>query len=879
MLSLLAGWATLQLPIHTSRQALLPQNTEVTQRFNAFLKNFGAASDLMVVLEGAPREELEAFADQLAVKLRQEPEIGQATSRLDMTFFLDHAYLLLPPDGLDKLAQLAKQPILPSGGLEANLSRALAWSKDHPSLGGTETDLQTAEASLNLTLFLLDEWQRWLSAETLPVSLDWNRLLASHGASGMSDGYFASHDGRMLFLFVHPKNPSGDFQSLGPFVDKVKLIASALAEQAKIAGRVPPTLGLTGLPAIEYEEYVNIQKDVRMVTITSAGLVAALILLVVRSLRWAVLIFLPMGLGVLWSLGLALISVGHLTIITATLIAIMFGLGADYGIFTSSRIAEERRLGKPLVEAIGIGIGSSFIPVLTAGGASLLIFGALISVDFPGFAELGMVAATGVLMVLLSTWLVQPALYALLPPKLKALPAPAGNPPPRARNSRQAGRPKPIVLILTVSIAIACAVFGGLKGLAIPFDYDVLAMLPVDSQAAYYQRRMVAESDYQSEVIIFTAKDMTEARRIHDEAGKFKTIAQVQSPTQLFPIDADERLGKAVDIGDSFARTDYLNQVAELSAAGLSAKSYTSLQALLENAPAILDEAQEQAFSAGHASLVESLEKIRERLSSISEKLAADGEQGRLRNESFLRALLSGADAGLKVIDGWRQAKSLTPEQLPPALRDRFFAADGSIAVYAFPAKTVYDPDNLAALIQDVYSISPEATGFPTTHQAFSKAVVDGFTRGTQLALALCLLWIMLVTRSMRGFTLAALPLLVGGGWMLGLMALSGIQYNYANIVALPLVIALAVDYGVWFSYRWNELKNLSPLQVSLTAGKAIGLAAGTTLAGLGAITLASYRGVSSLGLGITMGLLCCLAATFFVAPAIGQLLDSKRKP
>ncbi|MEI7996251.1 MAG: MMPL family transporter, partial [Methylococcaceae bacterium] len=629
--------------------------------------------------------------------------------------------------------------------------------------------------------------------------------------------------------------------------------------------------------AIEYEEYVNIRKDITLVILTSAGLIAALILLVVRSVRWAVLIFIPMGLGVLWSLGLALVTVGHLTIITAAFIAILFGLGADYGIFTSSRIAEERRAGKPLVEAIGAGIGSSFIAVLTAGGASLLIFGALTTVDFPGFSELGLVATKGVLLILISTWMVQPALYALLPPKLRDIPSPGKRPVPAKPGKYGGAFPKPVAVALVV-MALGGAIFGGVKGLGIPFDYDVLAMLPKDSQAAYYQRRMVAESDYQAEVIIFTAKNMAEARRITSEAGKLKTIAQAQSLTSLFPEDADARLHKAVNIGESFARTDYAKQIAELEKAGLSAKSFELLQAVLENGTGIIDEAQEQAFSAGHTKLVESLEKLRSQLSSISDMLAKDGEQSRVRSESFLRALLSGADAGLKIIDGWQHAQPLTPEQLPPALRDRFFAADGSIAIYAFPAKTVYDPDNLDALIKDVYSVSPEATGFPTTHQEFSKAVVESFTRGTQLALALCLLWVMAVTRSVRGFALAALPLLIGGGWMLGLMALGGIRYNYANIVALPLVIALAVDYGVWFSYRWNELKGHTPLQVSLIAGKVIGLAAGTELAGLGAITLASYRGVSSLGVSITIGLLCCLTATLIVAPAIGQLIDSKRK-
>lgn len=157
--------------------------------------------------------------------------------------------------------------------------------------------------------------------------------------------------------------------------------------------------------------------------------------------------------------------------------------------------------------------------------------------------------------------------------------------------------------------------------------------------------------------------------------------------------------------------------------------------------------------------------------------------------------------------------------------------------------------------------------------------MVDSFTHGTRAAVAVCLLWLALVLRSWRGFALASMPLLIGGGWMLGLMALGGIRYNYANIIALPLVIALAVDYGVWFSQRWFELEDRSLSQINRVAGRVIGLAAGTELAGLGAITLANYRGVSTLGVNITIGLLCCLFATLWVAPAIGQLLDSRRKP
>ena len=277
---------------------------------------------------------------------------------------------------------------------------------------------------------------------------------------------------------------------LQPFNERIKSVADTLAQEYRAVGRPAPGVVLTGLPAIEYEEYIDIEKDIRLVIWTAAGLIGALILLVVRSVRWALAIFVPMGLGALWSLALALFTVGHLTIITSSFLAILFGLGADYGIFTSSQIAEARRSGKPLLDAIGEGIGASFAAVMTAGGASLLIFGALATVDFPGFAELGRVAAGGVLLILVSTWFVQPAIYALFPPKLKTLPSNAVQ--ERAAGTGAFPRPAAVLLVL---LALVTALAGLRAGFRIPFDYDVLALLPANSQAAQYQRRMVTETE------------------------------------------------------------------------------------------------------------------------------------------------------------------------------------------------------------------------------------------------------------------------------------------------------------------------------------------------------------------------------------------------
>ncbi|WP_228125156.1 sterol transporter cytoplasmic membrane protein BstA [Candidatus Methylospira mobilis] len=878
ILSVLAAWATAHLPVYTSRQALLPKNNAVSDRFDRFLAKFGAASDLIVVVEGADSDVLDGYARELAVRLRKAPEIAQASDRVDMQFFADHAYLMAPPEQLNRLMQfLAEQPAPSSRAgkteIQTLLAQAEVWLKTHPEPSMDSVDIKMAEAALAGVDFLLGQWQEWLAVDTPPLELD---LAKAPGDSGALEGRFASRDGRMQFVFVHPAKSVEEFESLEIFMNKVKAASVALTEDYRQQGLEVPVVGFTGLPAIEYEEHINIHKDIILVVCTSAVLILLLILLVARSVRWALIIFVPMGLGVLWSLGLALFTVGHLTLITSGFIAILFGLGADYGIFTSSRIAEERAAGQPLETAIGRGIGASFHAVLTAGGASLLIFCALATVDFVGFSELGLIAAKGVLLILLSTLLVQPALYALLPPRIssRAAQAPASVTLPKwLRHGRYPAKLAGII----VGVALLTAALGLWRGFAIPFDYDVLALLPADSQAAHYQRRMVAESDYQAEVVIFTAPDVAEARRITQDAEKLTSFAKVQSIASLFPADAGARAAKAHDIARQINQGQWAERVDTLTREGLPVAAMASLGRVLAGFETWIDATQELAFSSGQTSLVERLESIRGRLSSL-QAAVIQGESARLRTEMFWRAVLKWGGQAVNILSRWQSAAPVLPSDLPLSIHDRFFAQDGTVAVYAFPAQTVYVPENLDRLMKDAYQVSPEATGFPATHQMFAVAAVQGFVRGTLLAAGVCLLWIMLVVRRPKGVVLAALPLLIGGGWMLGLMYVCGISYNYANIIALPLVMALAVDYGVWFNHRWTELTDRTPFEISLISGRVIGLAAGTELAGLGAIMLAHYRGISSLGKDITLGLICCLLATFVVAPAIGQFLDRKRK-
>ncbi len=882
ILSVLAGIAVAHLPILTARQALLPKNEDVSKRFERFLKTFGAASDLIVVLEGGTPAENERYALALAERLRLLPEVGSVTEHLDIRFFLEHAYLLIPEERLAQFASvmdlLEGMQVAEETSLDESLRAALDWVENHPPLSKIAIDIPTAQGGLEILHFLLDEWRRWLDAPEAPAALAWEKLLVRYGAEGMAKGFFASRDGRMLFVFVHPRDPSEEFESLRPFIEGVRRAAAALDDETRRSGRTPPRVALTGLPAIVFEEYVSLRGDIVMVVFTAAALIVLLVVLAYRSLRWGICIFLPMLLGVLWSTGLTLFLEGHLTIITFAFTAILFGLGADYGIFTTSRIAEERRRGAPLIDAIAAGMAAAFRAVLTAGGAAVVIFGALGTVSFTGFAELGRVAAVGVLMVLVSTYAVGPALYALLPPRIRGGEK-AEAEPPAASVSPEGRRAAPRwPAAAAVALGIGAAVLGTWAARGIVFDYDVLSLLPRDSEAAEFQRRMVAESDYQGEVVIFLAPSMEEARRIANEAARLPSIARVQSLTNLFPPNASTLAEKARPIGASIARAAYARKTMAMQRVSLAPEAFSKLVGLIARGQTLIDEAEEQAFSAGHGELVQVIDRVRARIQRVLESVRRDPEKARQRSELFFQTLLSMTQEGFRVIEKWQQAEPLTPQALPASLRDRFFTQDGKqIVVYAFPSESVYDPDALDRLMKDVYRVSPEATGFPTTHQVFSRAVVESFTHGTYLALVACLVWILLVLRSLKLFLVAALPMLLGGGWLLGLMVAGGFKYTYANIIALPLVMGLAVDYGVWYAHRLSEFPGLDAWQVMRRSAATIVMAAGTVLSGLGAIALARYRGVSGMGFALTVGLLCCLVAALGLAPAAARLLFRRK--
>ncbi|MBW1854916.1 MAG: hypothetical protein JRJ00_09610, partial [Deltaproteobacteria bacterium] len=240
-------------------------------------------SELVVVVEDAPPAQLKEFATELASRLRQKPEIRHAIERFDTLFMLTHGYLLLPPAQLSRFTSVLQRlaGVNISTGLshwDEILERGEKWLENPPPLSSGGINLKTTENSLHPLLVFLEQWYHFLESQEMPSSISWHEFIPPQGSKLFlkGGGYFSSRDGTSLFLFVKSSNSSEELEVIAPFVEKVRETAEDLRQEYTSAGIQVPTVGLTGLPVVSYEEYIALQKDIVLILCTAGVLILLL---------------------------------------------------------------------------------------------------------------------------------------------------------------------------------------------------------------------------------------------------------------------------------------------------------------------------------------------------------------------------------------------------------------------------------------------------------------------------------------------------------------------------------------------------------------------------------------------------------------------------
>lgn len=331
--------------------------------------------------------------------------------------------------------------------------------------------------------------------------------------------YFASVDRGLYFLFVQPDDPESSAATIAPFVAAV---------EAEIAHLAPAERGirasLTGLPKYAIDDRDVIQRDVSRITALSFVLIFALFALTFVSFRRPLAAMVTLAVAVATLQGFAALWPGHLTLLSAFAGSFLFGLGIDYGIHLVDRVEELLAAGSPLAPAIVEAVAALDAGLMTGAGTTVASFLALTLSGFRGFAELGAISASGIVLCLL-------AMVTLLPALLVLFPARHGR--EVALLDRRFGRfllaihSRPLAAALVVT-TVALATLGLPR-----FNEDYLDLQPADSAAVRLERAMVERSAYSPQFAAFVTPSPAAARALAGALALDPTVGSVSSVAEL----------------------------------------------------------------------------------------------------------------------------------------------------------------------------------------------------------------------------------------------------------------------------------------------------------------------------------------------------------
>ncbi len=145
-------------------------------------------------------------------------------------------------------------------------------------------------------------------------------------------------------------------------------------------------------------------------TLLGLVLIFFILLLVYRDPVKAILPVLPMFIVIGWMGGVMYISGMKYNPMTATLGALILGVGSEYAILTMERFYEEKGKTEDVMEALFTATGSIGAAIVASGLTTVFGFSALIASPFPMTSSFGTITVLSVIFALFATFTVFPVL-------------------------------------------------------------------------------------------------------------------------------------------------------------------------------------------------------------------------------------------------------------------------------------------------------------------------------------------------------------------------------------------------------------------------------------------------------------------------------------
>lgn len=878
LLTIISLFLIPHLPIYTSRDGMVDEDLAVQKRYLEYNREFGTPNQLFLMVEGEP-DKLRPAVDALAKSLVSNPEwVKNVFYKIDLEPIKKSGLYYIPLEDLTKVNDsLGEYTGLLSAMLE-NGSLADVLTELEKKTGEISPEDLKDKKAMATAFDAIDRlFAQWLSFLKTPdkaeLTIDdeiFGEMAAEQDKSIDKDGYLIGNDGRMYIMFVQQSQPRDDTEFTIPFMDYCR---KQVAETMK--DFPDATVGFTGWPVFIEDEINLIHTDLLRVTMISGIVVLALFLLAFRSIHRTLLAFIPLVFGILWSLALTLLTIGHLNYLTSVFVGILFGLGIDYGVVFVRRYDEESTKGISPGEAVRNMLHSVGPSISTGAATTIAAFFAIGLTDQPAFSELGIVAGMGVLCVIISTLFLMPVLIAKFPPKLDKKGAKKRAESKLLRGMSGYYLKFPVTLFIIGVIAVLAFATQAPK---VEFDYNLNKLLPADSEAFIGAQKMEKHTSYKLQYVTLVSDTFEQTAKLKPLLDTLPTVQRVESISMLIPTDQDKKQALFPKIMEKLENI-------RLTVPAGDEVDLEKLTERLDSLEETVLTAQEDAFSDGRKDLVKHLDKIVERLGELKTALKLpDASKNEARFEKEIFATIAKARSEFSDMC---KSPPVSIDTISPGLRDRFQASSGRFATYIFPKEQIWDLDFLDTFLVEIESASAKilgkeaplrTTGFGVVFATTSKQIRDGFKQSSWMAALVVFIMLFLDFRKPLLVMMAATPVVVAIIVTMGIYGLLGIKLNMASQISFPILLGIGVDYGILVTRRWMEKDGVDIRKVISTVGWAISLAAMETIAGFGGLLFARHRGLASFGQLLVIAIAVTLAAALIGLPIMVKALRLEKR-
>jgi|GEM_PF-6685450 len=759
---------------------LLPPKSEPVRKLKYLSEKLKGVGQFSVVIESKSKDILgmQKFADSLYIDLIKIPEIQFVQYKIPRDFIKNNLFLFIELPDLEEIYKRLHEKI------EYEL-----W-KDVPFFINLEEEGTEVEFNID------DIIEKYKSQNSI---------------TAMDSDYMISQDQDILVMFIKPDFMPTQVDKTGELIKEIESLIKKL-DLKKYGNDLE--ISFAGTYTLSYDQKNAIYQDIRNTSLIALVLIFLAILFFIRKLHFSVFLLYALGVGVLSAFGIAYVVLHHINLITGFLIAILTGLGVNYGIHFLFRYREETN-NDDHENALKKSFITTGLASLTGALTTAVSFATLSFSKFLGFSEFGILASSGIMFTLLSTYIVVAALICFIDKYI-------------LKNKKQNIKKRSILsldlnfklkrhyffIISIILIIITFAGIGVLINKKIAFEYNS-KKLEVKGQKSIRASELIQKKfNISTEPSIYYTYDRQEEI---DFYNRIKVMMQ----------EKDTLIGNIMSI--SGVANDEETQKKKFE---WIKKIRKEIKSLPEGS--IKDENQKEK--------IDMFTKITEDLKIVNEDDLPDTFKRRFFMDDNGKRLYISQVFPKKILFDANDMRKYVKEIKQIKTDKKTYFPTGMHILYVFLIDTVLKESKIFVSIVFV------------------------------------IIWLLLLLdfKNFKDSLIAMIPLVFGVLWLVEIMSLFNIKFNFMNIIVLPTVLGTGVDNGVHIYHRYKESKNI--FDAVLKTGIAnLGMSL-TVALGWSALFFAHYVGLKTMAFVGVAGILMTFVASITIMPAVILLFEGKGK-